>query len=178
MPPTTYNPLRMINLRRVSYWYILMAMATFRLFLVSLIIVIPSTSHATTLREFLVGGTIKTMARVFVKTSNLTRLKTKYIKQIATMKDDKFRRNYSKFYVVYTQLPPDLKESYSFRENATKTEIIAIIERVNKKDLFTIINKVPSEFIVAQTRYYSQPKDKQQEPVDEKRLWKRIIEKV
>lgn len=153
-------------------------MVIFRTIIIALIIAIPSTSHAMTLREFLVGGTIKNLARIFVKTSNLPQIKTKYIKKIASMKEDKFRKYYMKFYVVYQQLPVDLKEDFVFTENATKTEIIGMIERVNKSDLLAIIDKVPSEFIVDQTRYYSRPKDKQQPTVDEKYLWKRIIEKV
>jgi hypothetical protein len=153
-------------------------MTIFRTILSSLIIVIPSTSHATTLREFLVGGTIKNLAKVFVKTSNLPKLKTKYINKIATMRDDKFRKYYTKFYVVYKQLPVDLKESYVFTENATKAEIVAMIKKVDKRDLLVIIDKIPSEFIVDQTKHYSRPKGKGQEPVDERYLWKRIIEKV
>jgi hypothetical protein len=153
-------------------------MAIFRIIIFSLIIVIPSTSHATTLREFLVGGTIKNLAKVFVKTSNLPKLKTKYINKIATMHEDKFRKYYTKFYVVYKQLPEDLKKSYVFTENATKAQIVAMIKKVDKQDLLVIIDKIPSEFIVDQTRHYSHPKGKGQEPVDEKYLWKRIIEKV
>lgn len=130
-----------------------------------------------TLREFLVGGTIKNLARVFVNTSNLPELKSKYIKKIATMREDKFRKYYTKFYVVYKQLPSEIKESYAFSENATKTEVIAKIEQVKKRDLLAIISKVPSEFIVDQTNHYSRSKGKQG-PVDEKYLWKRIIEKV
>ena len=146
--------------------------------IISVIILTPSTSHAMKLKEFLFFFSIKNMAKIFIKTSNLPKLKTKYIKMIEAMQEDKFRKNYMKFYVVYKQLPPDLKESYIFTEHASKTEIIRVIERVNKGDLLAIISKVPSEFIVDQTRFYTRPKDNQQEPVDERYLWKRIIEKV
>lgn len=155
-----------------------MAMVNSRIIVIFLLIAFPSTGHAMTLRDFLVGGAIKNLARIFVKTTSLPKLKTKYINQIASMRDDKFRKYYTKFYVVYNQLPLDIKENFVFTENATKSEIIAKIEQVQKRDLMVIISKVPSEFIVDQTRYYSKSKDKYQNSIDEQRIWKRIIEKV
>ncbi len=139
----------------------------------------PSTSHASFF-DLLIGGTIKNLAKIYVKTTNLPKLKAKYKTKIANMREDKFQKYYLKFFIVYKQLPDDLKKSYIFTENTTKSEVIEKIDRVNKKDLMKIINKIPCDFIVKQTRHYT-PKDQippNGEPVNEMFLWRRIIQKI
>jgi ATP-dependent protease Clp ATPase subunit len=132
------------------------------------------------LYDFIVGGTIKNLAKVFVKTSNLPQLKAKYTKMIAKMREDKFLKYYHKFYVVYTQLPADLRKDYVFTETITKQEVIAKIEHVDKRDLMKIISKVPSEFIVKQTKHYTSLKDQlpANGQMNETFLWRRIIGKI
>jgi hypothetical protein len=148
-----------------------------------LLIAVPSTCHAKPPRlyDFVVGGAIKNLAKIYIKTVNLAKLKDKYIKKIATMREDKFQKYYKKFYVVYKELPPEVKESYIFEENITKTQAISMINKVDKRDLITIINKIPSDFIVKQTKYYSHPPQgqlPQNSQVNEMFLWRRIIQKV
>jgi hypothetical protein len=153
-----------------------------RLVVLSLLVVFPSNSYAQPrLYDFVVGGTIKNLAKIYVKTSNLPKLKDKYITKIMNMRDDKFRKYFMKFFVVYKQLPSDLQQTYVFTESTTKSDAIDLIHRVNKRDLIMIINKIPSEFIVKQTKNYSQP-PKDQIPnsaqVNETFLWRRIIQKI
>ncbi len=131
--------------------------------------------------DVVVGGTIKTLARVFVKTSNLPKLKAKYIKKIITMREDKFQKYYGKFFVVYKQLPDNIKQYYVFTENTSKTDVINMIDQVNKRDLLKIINKVPSEFIMQQTRQYYHPSQDHMPgntSVNETFLWKKLIQKI
>ncbi|MDE2027274.1 MAG: hypothetical protein KGK03_07300 [Candidatus Omnitrophica bacterium] len=122
-----------------------------------LLLLLPASYAQASLYDLIVGGTIKTLAKVYVKTSNLPKLKAKYIKKISGMREDKFRKYYMKFFVVYQQLPSNLKQTYAFTEKTTRSQVIRMINGVNKRDILTVINKVPTEFIVRQTRYYSHP---------------------
>lgn len=152
-----------------------------KIILFLLLITLPSTGHASlTLYDFFVGGTIKNLAKVFVKTANLPQLKAKYTKMIIKMREDKFQKYYQKFYVVYKQLPADLRHDYVFSERISKQEVIAKIDQVSKRDLMKIISKVPSEFIVKQTKHYTRPQDQMPAngQVNETFLWKRIIQKI
>ncbi len=147
-----------------------------------LLLIFPANSYAKgSLYDFVVGGTIKTLAKIYVKTSNLTKLKSKYIKKITNMKDDKFNKYYMQFYDVYKELPPDLKQKYVFTDQVTKAEVIQKIDTVNKRDLIGIINKIPSDFILRKTKYYLH-KSHEQSPhrpvVNEMFLWRSIIQKV
>jgi hypothetical protein len=131
--------------------------------------------------DLVVGGTIKNLAKIYVKTTNLSKLKAKYIQVITNMKEERFQKNYRKFFVVYKQLPTNLQQDYVFNENATKSEVINMIDRVNKRDIMKIINKVPCEFITKQTRQYSSPQaplPNQPSQVNETFVWKRIIQKI
>lgn len=139
------------------------------------------TCHAGSLYDFFVGGAIKNLAKLYVRTSNLPKLKAKYIKQITKMKEDKFRKHYMLFYDVYQELPPDLRQKFVFTDATTKTEVIQKIDTLKKKDLIIIINKIPSDFILRKTRYYS---NKQRDPApnapekNEMQIWKNIIHKA
>jgi hypothetical protein len=150
-----------------------------------LLLVIPSTGHAKgNFYDFMVGGTIKNLAKVYVKTTNLGKLKEKYKKVVLNMKPERFKKNFMKFFKVYKQLPPELQKDYVFTENTTKADVIALIDKTSKRDIIKIINKIPSDFIVDQTRHYSPPPQgsnlPQSQPpqVNEMFLWKRIMQKV
>ena len=153
-----------------------------KLIIFLLLLVLPSNSYARcSLYDFVVGGTIKTLAKIYVKTSNLPKLKAKYIQKITNMKEDKFHKYYTRFYDVYKELPPDLKQKYVFTDKVTKAEVIHKIEAVNKRDLIGIINKIPSDFISRKTKYYLH-KSHEQSPhrpvVNEMFIWRSIIQKV
>lgn len=131
--------------------------------------------------DFVVGGTIKNLAKIYVETSNLTKIKSKYIKKIVNMREDKFLKYYNQFYEVYRELPSDLKQMYVFTDKTTKSEVLKRINTVNKKDLIVIINKIPSDFILRKTRYYLHKPHNQppkQPIVNEMFLWRSIIQKV
>jgi hypothetical protein len=157
-------------------------MMVLRLIIFLLLFIFPSNSYAkASLYDLLVGGTIKNFARIYVKTSNLPKLKAKYVKKIANMREDKFQRNYMKFFTVYKQLPVDVKQTYIFPEKTTKSKVIDMIGQVNKRDLMAMISKVPSEFIVKQARCYSRPPQQElpeNAPVNGIFLWRRIVQKI
>ncbi len=141
----------------------------------------PNCYAKSSLYDVVVGVAIKTLAKIYVKTSNLKKLKAKYIHKIAHMKDDKFKKNYMKFYEVYKELPIDIKAKYVFTDKTTKDEVIERIASVKKKDLIAIINKIPSEFILHKTRHYTKKPGSSSQPqpqVNEMFLWRSIIEKV
>lgn len=157
-----------------------MPLPNISLILIILLFAFPSNSRAdATLYDLVVGGTIKNMAKIYVVTSNLPKLKAKYVKKITTMKEEKFQKNYRKFYVVFEHLPPAIKQGYDFTPNTKRAELIQVINHISKKDLISIINKIPSEMITRQAKSYSQPKQVSgQASVDEMFFWHRLVEKI
>ena len=146
-----------------------------------LLLIPASDCHAGNLYDFVVGGTIKNLAKIYVKTSNLPKLKAKYIKKIANMKEDKFKKHYMKFYEVYKDLPTALKQKYVFTDTPNKAEIIHSIDTVNKRDLITIINKIPSDFITKKAKIYAQPSQEQlsnHSQMNGASIWGSLVQKI
>jgi len=151
-----------------------------RFLILVLLLFLPSNSYAQiTLHDWVVGGALKTLAKIYVKTSNLPKLKSKYIRKIESMKVEKFSRSYKKFYLLYEQLPADLKQKYLFTDQSTKSDVIEVIDRINKKDLMAIINRIPGEFIVKQAIKYS-PQSQNQLPAQPHAifLWRSIVQRI
>jgi len=148
--------------------------------LIILLFAFPSNSRAdVTLYELVVGGAIKNLAKIYVMTSNLPKLKAKYVKKITHMREEKFQKNYRKFYAVFEHLPPAIKQSYDFTPNTSRAELIRAINHASKKDLISLINKIPSEMITRQAKSYSRPKQLSgQASVDEMFFWRRLVEKI
>ena len=153
-----------------------------KIFIFLFMLALPADSNAqVTMYDWVVGGTLKNLAKVYVNTANLPELKNKYIKKITNMRDDKFHKNYMKFYTAYKELPPDLKQHYIFTEQSTKINVIHTINVINKKELIAIINSVPSDFITKQTRnYMPQPQDMSPNQIrgEVMFLWSSLIQKI
>jgi hypothetical protein len=153
---------------------------TVPILLIVLFFVFPANAHADgNLYDLVVGGAIKNLAKIYVATSNLPRLKAKYTNKLEHMREDKFEKNYRKFYVVYEHLPPSVKKDFDFKPNTSRAELIQAINRVTRHDLIVTINKIPSQMITRQAKSYAKPKQITGQPrVDEKFLWHRIVEKI
>jgi hypothetical protein len=157
-----------------------MSLSNISLILITLLFAFPSDSRAdATLYDLVVGGTIKNLAKIYIITSNLPKIKAKYVKKITNMREEKFQKNYRKFYIVFEHLPPAIKQGYDFTPNTSRAELILAINHVSKKDLISIINKIPSEMITRQAKRYSQPKQVHgHDSVDEMFFWRRLVEKM
>ncbi len=132
--------------------------------------------------DYTIAGTIKTLAKIFVQTVDLDKVKTKQIKALSKMEEAKFQKHYAKTYNVLKDLPPELLAHYGLTEQMTKQEAIKAIQHTNKGDLVESIDKIPDQVIVKYVKHClmqeaSQLKDKTfLQQIDS--LWKKFTQKA
>ena len=100
------------------------------------------------LGDYAIAGTIKTLAKIFVQTTDLDKVKTKQIKALSRLKEAKFQKQYTEIYIVLKDVPPELLRHYGMIEHMSKQEAIEEIQRIEKSDLIELINKIPDQVIV------------------------------
>ena len=103
-----------------------------------------------TVQERVVGGTFKAMAKAYIATADINKLKEKNIKRIEIMREDWFDQKYAEVYKVIKDLPPGLKEEYRVTAGMPKSRAIAIIRSLDKKKIYAIIDQVPDPMISQQ----------------------------
>jgi hypothetical protein len=100
-----------------------------------------------TVRDRVVGGTFKTMAKAYIATADIGKLKNSNIRRIESMRPDWFNKQYAEVYTVIKDLPPKLRKKYGVRPGMTKAEAITIIRSLDKKQIYAIIDQVPDPMI-------------------------------
>lgn len=132
--------------------------------------------------EKIIGSTFKTLAKAFVATADIEKIKSGNIKKIRKMPKEKFQQRYAKIYPVLNGLPNTLKNQYNLSENLSREEATSAIESLNKQKIYRIINIIPDTLIASQFKaYLAQAKQKIQESnlVREiEKFWNKIITKA
>ena len=131
---------------------------------------------------YAIAGTTKILAKIFVQTADLDKIKTKQIKALSKMKDAKFQKRYAEIYIILKDAPTGLLSHYGLIEHMSKKRAINEIRHVDKSDLIEMIDKIPDQLIVKNVRnclrqQADQLKDKtflQQIEF----LWKKFIQKA
>jgi len=104
--------------------------------------------------ENLVAVSLKALAKGFVLTMDVTKVKAKEIKKISGMSNDKFHKQYQRVYAVLKGVPPQMRTKYGLAENITKQEAVENIEHLQKKDMMKFIDSVPDKLIVKEVNDY------------------------
>ena len=139
--------------------------------------------HTNNLSDHVVASTIKTLAKGFVQTMDVEKMKAKQTQAILKMDDVKFHKRFIEISDVLKDLPPDLQAQYGFKENMTKEDVVMKIQNLDKKILITMIDEVPDQLIIKQLKNYlrqtaDQVKDFDQNFLNQINvLWKKIIQK-
>ncbi len=102
----------------------------------------------------IIGSTFKIMAKTFVKTVNMDKLKSVNIAKLQKMSDDKFAKKNLKVYEFTKDLPLDLKEKYCVSDHMTRQQAIDNINSLDKKEVYALINKIPNTLIATKFRQY------------------------
>lgn len=102
----------------------------------------------------IVGSTFKTLAKAFVVTTDINKLKKNNIDKLNKMNEEKFKKRYAEVYKVIKDLPAKLKVSYGITKTITKEQIIKDIESLNKKNIYEIIDSIPDAIIAKQFKQY------------------------
>ncbi|MFA4888206.1 MAG: hypothetical protein WC628_01345 [Candidatus Omnitrophota bacterium] len=128
--------------------------------------------------EKLIGSTFKTLAKAFVASADIEKIKADNLRKIRKMPQEKFQRRYDKIYQVIKDLPDTLKKQYNISENLSREEAISLIQPLNKEGLYKIIDAITDSFITCQfLAYLRETKQKlQQNDFIQQihRFWKKI----
>lgn len=130
----------------------------------------------------IIGSTFKALAKTFVATADINRLKKNNIDKLKKMENEKFKERYTKVYRVIKDLPPKLKVSYAITEDMTKEQAIRNIESFDKKKMYEMIDSIPDTIIAQQFRQYLSEKKQaiQKSNIVEQinKFWHKIIRKA
>jgi len=131
--------------------------------------------------DYAIAGTVKNLAKAYVQTADLDKLKAKHIKSLLRISEPKFQRHYAEVYDVLKDIPLPLRTEYGLKRSMTKEETIRIIRQIDKKTLFKIIDVVPDDVIVKEVKNYLHQayqvnSQNAIEQIDS--LWKKVLKKA
>jgi hypothetical protein len=131
--------------------------------------------------DAIIGSTFKTLAKAFVVTANIEKLKKDNVDKLKKKNNDKFRAQYAKFYAILEN-SPSLRARYGLVENMTKDEAVAKIKSLDKKKIYAAIDDIPNKLIADQFRLYLGRKKQEMQNsnmvVQIRQTWERIIKKA
>ncbi len=134
----------------------------------------------TAANEKMVGRTIKILAKTYVRTINLARLKQTHIQRIQGLDDEEYRKTYAYTLALIAE-SPRLKQEFGLSEEMGRLEAIARLERIDKRTLYRMIDAVPDHVIFKRfSAYMSRSNDELKEGDITKRIevgWKTFQER-
>ncbi|NTV28984.1 MAG: hypothetical protein HGA80_02765 [Candidatus Omnitrophica bacterium] len=125
----------------------MLKMLTLSLFCLAALTATVLAADGPTAQERLVGGTFKNLARAYVATANIADLKAKNIQRIESMHAEWFRLRYAEVYEVAGSLPQPVREKYGIKQFMTRADAVSVIEKLDKKALYEMIDKLPEQVI-------------------------------
>lgn len=134
------------------------------------------------LEDRLISSTFKTLAKTFVTAVDIKKLKKDNIAKLNKMDKEKFQKRYLKVYEVIKDLPFSLKVRYGVTRQMNKERAIKIVEALDKKKMYEIIDAVPDRVIANQFRQYLSEKKQKIEKSNLleqiNKLWYKMTEKA
>lgn len=130
----------------------------------------------------IIGAAFKALAKTFVLTADMDKLKRDNIVKIRNMDEAKFKKRYTRVYAAIKGLPEKVKITYGISDVMDKKQAVRNIESLDKKKACEIIDAVPDALIAKEfLRYISNKKGQtRQTNVTEQVsiFWKRTTEKL
>lgn len=114
----------------------------------------PVFAESASLKQKVIGKTIKTVVRLCVATTNIEKVKKRLVSKLGLMRDGQFRAQYVKFYELIKDMPQDIKTSYKVTPHMTKKEMIENIESMDKKKAYKIINSISDKTVAELFKKY------------------------
>ncbi len=119
-------------------------------------------SNVASVTDRIIGSTFKTLAKAFISTIDIEKLKKGNIDKLNKKDEAKFRKQYAKAYKVLRECL-EITERYGLKEDLTKQEAIEKIRRIGKKDMLGVLNSIPDTFIAGQFSAYLKEKKQEME---------------
>lgn len=114
--------------------------------------------NAASTQDKIIAGTFKALAKTFVASVDINRVKLENIEKIRKMDEIKYKKRYAKAYLVLKDLPPELKRAYAIKEEMPKWQAIRNIYSLDKKTIYKIVDLAPDILIAAQFHEYLRKK--------------------
>lgn len=105
-------------------------------------------SDAVKTKELFVGAVVKLFAKGYVAVTDINKIKETNIAKLKKMNDQEFTSKYLAIYRDMKDLPQNVKTVYGIDEKIDRSAAIMKIQSAEKKDLYTIIDSIPDEFII------------------------------
>ena len=102
----------------------------------------------------IIAATFKTLAKAYVATANLEKIKKTQMSHLEGMDNDKFQKRFNKIQATLSPLPASFKSKYGLKDQMTKEEVIMEIEKLDKKRISQMIEETPDSFIAFQFKKY------------------------
>lgn len=109
---------------------------------------------ASSISDYAFASTLKTLAKTFIQTVGVEKLKKKHLKSLHKMSDGKFHKRYAEVFVILKDIPSKLRVEYGINENMSKDKTIAMIERLDNKKVLSFIDRVPDQVVVKHANDY------------------------
>ncbi|MDP2980706.1 MAG: hypothetical protein Q8N67_01385 [Candidatus Omnitrophota bacterium] len=125
----------------------------------------PVYAEAATIKQKVVGKTIKIVARIAVATTNIEKTKKRLVNKLRLMEDKQFRAQYAEFYELVKDIPRDIKIAYNVTPAMTREQMIENIESLDKKNIYKIISSIPDKTVAElfkeyRREYHGRPNNK------------------
>ncbi len=114
----------------------------------------PVYSETATIKQKVVGKTIKTVARIAVATTNIEKTKKRLVNKLRLMEDKQFRAQYAEFYELVKDIPRDIKIAYNVTPAMTREQMVENIESLDKKNIYKIISGIPDKTVAELFKEY------------------------
>jgi hypothetical protein len=134
------------------------------------------------IEDMIIGSMFKILAKTFVVTVDIDKLKKNNIEKLNKMDEEKFKRRYAKVYEGIKDLPNELKVSYGITEHMPKEQVIKDIESFDKEKIYETIDSIPDKIIATQFKQYLSEKQQEMRKsnlVEQiNKFWDKMTEKV
>jgi len=104
--------------------------------------------------EVVIGTSFKTLAKAFVATADIQKIKKANIEKLEGMDEAKFRQRYVEAYAIVKDLPGDIKKEYGVTETMSRHQAIENMQVLDKPRMYALIDSMPNEAIARQFRQY------------------------
>ena len=94
--------------------------------------------------DAVVGSTFKTMAKAYVVTADLEKIKAQSVKRLGSMSDELFQFKYTRFYRVLGDLPEAVRLQFGLTSGMSRQRAISVVRGMDKKKLAQIIDAIPN----------------------------------
>lgn len=130
----------------------------------------------------IIGSTFKSLAKAYVATADMEKLKKENIAKINKMDEEKFNRRYAKVYNAVKDLPENLKKEYKITEDKSREQAIKDIQSLDKKQIYKALDAVPDTIIANNfKRYLNEKKEELQKTnlaQQINKVWDKITQKA